>query len=473
MFRELQARKRLADSGHPGLPLTPLEWLIKPMRALIKSRTERNRSDLPLLSVARERGVFVRSQGDGNHNVIPEDLTNHKVAKQGDLVINKMKAWQGSLGLAPREGIVSPAYYVYDFDIENRHYGQALLRSKPYVGLMGAASDGVRVGQWDLSVQRLRELPVLIPPAEEQAAIVKYLGHAHTRIDRAITAKRKMIALLEEQKRATIHQAVTRGLDPDVPLKDSAISWLGQIPAHWSTVRLRSVARFRSSSIDKVPVDGELPVRICNYVDVYKNTYIDDAQPFMVGTATPSEVSRFRLHHGDVLITKDSEDWRDIGVPALVRNPGSDLVSGYHLTIIRPDPDTARGEFVLRALGVNHIAAQLHTSANGVTRYGLPQLAIKNLLLALPPLEEQERISQEVARTETVIDAGSKRLTDEIGLLQEFRTRLTSDVVTGQVDVRKIAASLPELSLGMLANTSGVAGDSVGELVTDAQEAEE
>ena len=171
--------------------------------------------------MAREKGVFVRSMTDAdeNHNVIPEDLTNYKVARAGNLVINKMKAWQGSMGIAPCDGIVSPAYFVFDFRIANHAFGQRLLRSKPYVAHFGQASDGVRVGQWDLSIPGMRQIPVLVPSDDEQVAIVRFLDHANRKIDGFIRAKRRLIGLLNEQKQAIIHRAVT-GKDEVRMMKD-------------------------------------------------------------------------------------------------------------------------------------------------------------------------------------------------------------------------------------------------------------
>lgn len=188
--------------------------------------------------------MFVRSltDADENHNVIPEDLSNYKVARAGNLVINKMKAWQGSMGIAPSDGIVSPAYFVFDFSIADRAFGQVLLRSRPYVAHFGQASDGVRVGQWDLTIPAMRQIPVLMPPPDEQVAIVRFLDWANGRLERAIRAKRKVIALLNEQKQAIIYRAVTRGLDSSVPLKPSGIPWLGDIPKHWEVRRLKFVA---------------------------------------------------------------------------------------------------------------------------------------------------------------------------------------------------------------------------------------
>ena len=194
-------------------------WSSRSLRSMLVARSERNRADLPLLTVARERGVFVRSVDDANHNTIPEDLSNYKVAHAGDLVINKMKAWQGSLGLAPVDGIVSPAYFVFAADFAVPRFGEYLLRSKPYVAKFGAASDGVRIGQWDLNIPRMRNIEVLLPPAKEQAAIVRYLAHANARIDKAIVAKRRLIALLEEQRDVTVRAILSRGLDSRPPSK--------------------------------------------------------------------------------------------------------------------------------------------------------------------------------------------------------------------------------------------------------------
>ena len=245
MIADLELYPAYKDSGSSWLARVPTHWEVRALRTLIRPRNERNRIDMPLLSVAREKGVFVRSMTDAseNHNVIPLDLSNYKVARAGALVINKMKAWQGSMGIAPCDGIVSPAYYVYDFDIANGKFGQALLRSKPYVAHFGQASDGVRVGQWDLTIAAMRQIPVLVPPPEEQAAIVRFLDWANARLERTIRAKRRVIALLTEQKQAIIHRAVTRGLDPTVTLKPSSIPWLGDIPAHWKIWRIKYLVK--------------------------------------------------------------------------------------------------------------------------------------------------------------------------------------------------------------------------------------
>ena len=188
------------------------------LRHILTSAAERNRPDLPLLSVVREKGVILRDldNPEDNHNIVPEDLTNYKVVHQGQFVMNKMKAWQGSYGVSPCEGVVSPAYFIFDIKGVDGIFFHSAVRSRAYVPFFNQASDGVRIGQWDLAPEQMREIPFLVPPPEEQAAIVRFLDHADEQIQRYIASKERLIALLEEERQALVHQAVTRGLDPNV-----------------------------------------------------------------------------------------------------------------------------------------------------------------------------------------------------------------------------------------------------------------
>lgn len=136
MIANLKPYPEYKDSGVPWLGEVPKHWEVRSLGSLTSAIAARGRPELPLLSVVREKGVIPRStmSDDENHNFVPDDLSNYKVVCSGNLVINKMKAWQGSLGIAPIDGIVSPAYFVFEFRMADRRYGQALLRSKTYVG---------------------------------------------------------------------------------------------------------------------------------------------------------------------------------------------------------------------------------------------------------------------------------------------------------------------------------------------------
>ncbi len=177
-------------------------------------------------------------------------------------------------------------------------------------------------------------------------------------------------------------------------MKDSGVPWLGEVPEHWSVLRLRNATDMRVSNVDKRANENEVPVRLCNYVDVYKNDRIRASMPYMRASATQVEIARFRLAAGDVLITKDSEAWNDIGVPALVEDSADDLVCGYHLALLRPFSDRIIGAYLFRSLQSPAVAYQLHVEANGVTRYGLSHSAIKSIWLPTPPLAEQAAIAR-------------------------------------------------------------------------------
>jgi type I restriction enzyme, S subunit len=435
---DLKPYTEYKDSGSPWLTEIAGHWEIRNLRTLIRRRNERNRADLPLLSVAREKGVFVRSltDADENHNVIPEDLSNYKVARAGNLVINKMKAWQGSMGIAPCDGIVSPAYFVFDFAIANRSFGQMLLRSKPYVAHFGQASDGVRVGQWDLTISGMRQIPVLIPPPEEQAAIVRFLDYATKRLERAIRAKGKVIALLNEQKQAIIHRAVTRGLDPSVPLKPSGIPWFGEIPKHWEVTALRRYWRVTDCKHLTVPfVDDGIP--LASVVEV---------QPFSLNLSRCKRTKPgwYRLliegnrkpKRGDLIYCRNAS----VGACALVETD-IDFAMGQDVCLIRSQSQNQRFlNYLLHSPFMDH---QLELLLVGSTFKRINISDIKALAVLVPLRHEQDAICEFLDSGLVAYDTTISRLEREIELLREYRTRVVSDVVTGKIDVREAAARLP------------------------------
>jgi type I restriction enzyme, S subunit len=449
VIANLQPYPEYKESGSRWLAGVPAHWEVRNLRTLIRHRNERNRADLPLLSVAREKGVFVRSltDADENHNVIPEDLSNYKVARAGNLIINKMKAWQGSMGIAPCDGIVSPAYFVFDFAIGDRAFGQALLRSKPYVAHFGQASDGVRVGQWDLTIPGMRQIPVLVPPPEEQAAMVRFLDYANGRLERAIRAKRKVIALLHEQKQAIIHRAVTRGLDPTVPLKPSGIPWLGDVPHHWEVRRLRTIVH----RIEQ----GESPLAVgflaegdswgvlksgCVNRGVFRET--EHKQLAKGYDIDPTIVVKV----GDVLIS------RACGSPSLVGSVGK--VGSLKYRLILSDKtfravfrDLVDVDFMVFAMNSRYYRDQVEQAISGAEGMGnnLPLSSLRDFVFALPPPKEAGEIATHLQRNLTEFQTAITRLEREIELLREYRTRLVADVVTGKLDVRGVARGLPDL----------------------------
>ena len=221
---------------------------------------------------------------------------------------------------------------------------------------------------------------------------------------------------------------MTATLHPYPAYRSSGVPWLGDVPTHWEIRRLRTVAEMRVSNVDKHSREDEFPVRLCNYVDVYKNDRITEAMPFMNATASWDEIERFRLEPGDVLITKDSEGWDDIGVPALVTETADDLLSGYHLAILRPFKEII-GPYLARTLQSKGVAYQFHVRANGVTRYGLTHSGIQSVQIPLPPLSEQTAIVRYLDYVDRRIRRYVSAKRKLIALLEEERKNATYEAI--------------------------------------------
>ncbi len=209
-----------------------------------------------------------------------------------------------------------------------------------------------------------------------------------------------------------------------------APQWAVELPESWSVKPLKAVADYQVSNVDKIPADDELPVRLCNYTDVYKNDFIHAGMTFMKGTATQREIEKFGLREGDVIITKDSETWDDIGIPALVTQTADDLVCGYHLAMLRPMSGKMRGDFLLRCLQSHAIRVHLELAALGVTRFGLPKDEIGKMPLPVPPLDEQDRIAHYLTEAAAQIDSLVTAKERWLELLAEKRQALITHAVT-------------------------------------------
>ena len=220
---------------------------------------------------------------------------------------------------------------------------------------------------------------------------------------------------------------------PNPSYRSPGMAWLEKLPAHWAENRLGVLVELRVSNVDKHSKQSELPVRLCNYVDVYKNDHIEPSMSFMRATASLEEIDRFRLEKHDVLLTKDSETWNDIGVPALVSNTAEDLISGYHLALLRPRKQML-GQYLAWALRSKPVSYQFHVAANGVTRYGLAHNAIRSVTIPTPPLDEQLAIVRYLDDADQRIRAYVSAKERLIALLEEERQAVIQHAVTRGID---------------------------------------
>ncbi|MBB0027205.1 restriction endonuclease subunit S [Ralstonia pickettii] len=421
------------------LPAVPEHWNEQRAKTFFREVDERSKTGQEeLLSVSHLTGVTPRSQKKVTM-FKAASYVGSKLCRPGDIVINTLWAWMAALGASRHVGIVSPAYGVYrphHADSFNPAYLDYLLRTRAYVAEYIGRSTGIRSSRLRLYPNQFLDIALIQPPRPEQDQIVAYLRAQDAHIARFIKAKRDLIKLLIEQKLRIIDHAVTRGLDSSVALKPSGIEWLGEVPEHWEVAFIKHIADVRFSGVDKHSHDHETPVRLCNYTDVYKNDRITDDMDLMRATATAAEIARLTLKADDVILTKDSETPDDIGVPAWVPEDLPGVVCAYHLGLLRPVPDRVLGEFLFRAIGSARTAQQFHVLATGVTRFALGKHDVKNAVIALPPVAEQETICRWITDECQPLDGAIARAEDEIKLIREYRDRLIADVVTGQVDVR-------------------------------------
>ena len=232
------------DSGIEWIGAIPKEWNVSKIRYHLKWFSKKNEPDKEVLSVYRELGVVKKNERDDNHNRTPLDLTQYKYVRPGDLVVNKMKAWQGSVGVSDFEGIVSPAYFIYEFTSKmiNKKYLHHLLRGC-YKDEMMRLSGGIRVGQWDLSSYEFERMPIVLPPLPEQQRIADFLDTKCGILDRTIDAVSRQIEDLEKYKKALITKTVTKGIckkgEPERAMKDSGVEWIGEVPEEWSVSKVK------------------------------------------------------------------------------------------------------------------------------------------------------------------------------------------------------------------------------------------
>ena len=425
------------DSGVEWLGEIPAHWEVKRLKYV--AHIEAGQSPPSELVTDGSEGLpFLQGNADfGSLNPIPRQVCDMapKRARTADILLS-VRAPVGAMNIADQAyGIgrglcaIRPEGSV---QVQFCFYVLAITRSLLDSVATGSTYDAVTTAQ-------IGDLPAVLPPAPEQRAIAAFLDRETARIDALVAKKERLIALLQEKRTALITRAVTKGLDPTVPMKDSGVEWLGEIPAHWEVKRLKTVAAVELSNVDKKSVEGQEAVRLCNYTDVYYNERITADLEFMAATATPEQVRRFSLRAGDVLITKDSESWTDIAVPAVVAEDLPDVLCGYHLAHIRPGKD-CDGAFLSRAFSAIGPRDQFQVAANGITRFGLGGDAIRTGIFALPREPEQRAIAAFLDRETARIDALVAKVRDAIERLKELRTALISAAVTGKIDVREEVA---------------------------------
>lgn len=442
MNQSLTAYPEYKSAGLPWLAEVPAHWEIKRNKYLFNERDSRSQTGAEeLLTVSQYTGITKRADRRKHENELltnAASLVGYKLVEQYDLVINIMLAWNGSLGISDFNGIVSPAYCVYQpTSTDDPRYFHYLFRSPLYKGMYKAVSTGVVDSRLRLYSDKFFALPALLPPLPEQQRIVAFLDGKTRQIARLLRNKRQLIKLLTEQKQALIHRAVTQGLDPDAPRKDSGVAWLGEVPAHWEVKRLRKVATLNPSKQESIS-KSELEKRVVflPMENVSTEGEIDCSQQLPIDQVR-NGFTYFRRN--DVIVAKITpcfENGKGACVDELtsefgfgstefiVLRAGHELLPSY-LYLITASP-------MFRIMGADNM-----TGAAGQQRVSTD--FIRDFQIGVPTTDEQQAILAFVFSEKKLINQTIARAQREIELIQEYRTRLIADVVTGRVDVRYLA----------------------------------
>ncbi|WP_199287339.1 restriction endonuclease subunit S [Acinetobacter portensis] len=421
MFEKYDAYK---DSGVEWIGKIPTDWFNERLGTILEPISIKGNADKDLLSITREKGVILRDVEDDseNHNFIPDDLSNYKLIEKGQFGMNKMKAWQGSYGVSPYTGIVSPAYYIFKFikPIYPDFFHWAI-RSKTYISFFGSASDGVRIGQWDLSKDRMKNIPFVFPNIDSQKKIVEFIQDKAGKIDQAIAIKEQQIALLNERKQIVIQKAVTQGLNSNVPMKDSGVEWIGQIPEHWETYFNRRLFRENSR-----PVKGdELPLSLSQKDGVIPSGEMKER------SLSPSHRNNFKLCFPNDLVVNRFKG--HLGV--FFQSNYTGIVT-FHYGVFEPAKNVYTKYFEL--LYHTEQYKTLYAGASNGMSIGLQNLSNLNfyrIKSIVPPLEEQKLICEYADKVENEHNNLIQKLESQIEKLKEYKTTLINDAVTGKIKV--------------------------------------
>lgn len=438
MSLRIPAYDGLAGEENPlGRLQAPSHWRRSRIKNFFReSDLRRGDKHLPLLSLTRLRGLILHSDATAKA-ASAEDHSKYKVCHPGWLVMNRMQAWSGMFSAASLSGIVSPDYSVFELTDPDEcvEFFESLFKSPRYVDQFAALSKGIGSGFNRLYTPEFGSIPVFVPPPDEQAQIVRFIRHLDHRVNRLIKTKRRLIELLNEQKQAIIHRAVTRGLDPTVPLKGSGIDWLGDVNASWQVLRSKYLFR----EVDERSVDGA-------------EEHLSMSQ--VHGLIPSSKISEKRLvsesyaggkicRKGDLVLNRLKAH---LGVFALAPMLG---VISPDYTVLRPIADIEERFFEL-VYRTPACRVELAKRAKGIVQ-GFWRLYTDDFYcigVPVPPRSEQKQILDWLdAELKTLNDAIQKSFA-EIDLIREYRTRLVADVVTGQLDVRNL--DLPEVEESLI-----------------------
>ena len=433
------------DSGVGWMGEVPKEWKILPCRAVVKNVADKNKEakDQNYLSLMANIGV-IRYEDKGDvGNKKPDDLGKCKVVRKGNLVINSMNYAIGSYGMSGFDGVCSPVYIVLDanLDVIEQRFALRIFENRPFQKYLATFGKGILEHRAAIGWDDIKGAYIPLPSKTEQIDILNFLDHETAKIDTLIEKQQQLIKLLKEKRQAVISHAVTKGLNPDAPMHDSGVEWLGEVPEGWIVRRLKHTSKLQSGIPKGKDLTGKASIsvpmlRVANVQDGYLN--LEDVHGMDI---EPEQLERYSLEKGDVLMNEGGDNDK-LGRGAVWQGEIDPCIHQNHVFAIRPhsiEPEWL--DLLTRASYAKfHFFRVAKQSTNLAS---ISSTNIKETPLVIPPESERREIIDYVYRKINAFDNAEEKCSAQIILLQERRTALISAAVTGKIDVRNWVAPEP------------------------------
>lgn len=416
------------DSGVEWLGKVPSHWEVKKMKFLFQDTSIKNKPDETLLSVTQNRGVIPRDWLE-ERTVMPSgSLETFKFIEKDDFAIS-LRSFEGGLEICHHDGIISPAYTVlkYNKKLLNNGYYKYLFKCQKFISEMQTSIVGIREGK-NISYEELKYSFLPIPQTNEQQKISQFLDDKTAKIDQAVDLAEKQIALLKEHKQILIQNAVTRGLNPDVPLKDSGVEWIRQVPEHWDVKKLKFVSKINQHTLPE-NTNGSL---IIKYVDIGSVSFengIEKVENFSFKNA-PSRARRL-ANKGDIVVSTVRTYLKAI---TMVKEEYQDCIFSTGFAVVTSNECLKDSFFELYAKS-DAFTEQVSVFSKGMSYPAINSTDLSNLWITVPPLSEQQKIADYLDTQTAKIDQAIALKTAHIEKLKEYKNVLINDVVTGKVRV--------------------------------------
>lgn len=421
----VQKMRKMKGSGIEWIGEIPEGWEVSQLKYATRWKSEKGCPDAPVLSLYRDFGVVPKDSRNDNHNVTSLDTSNYKVVDIGDLVINKMKAWQGSMAVSDYRGIVSPAYHVCSITSNkvNKRYLHHLLRNPAYLPEYVRLSTGMRIGQWDLGFDDFKNIPFLIPPFDEQAKIADYLDNGCTSLDSILDKTHSSIEAYKKLKQAVITQAVTKGVRGKREMKDSGVEWISEIPANWTVKRGKQLF---SETNERSETGSEELLTVSHITGV-----------------TPRSQKNVNMFKSESLVGYKICHNGDLAANTMWMWQGAIGVSKFH-GVISPSYNTYRQktndyyfeylDFLLRIRPLID-AYTIHSTGITLSRLRLYPDSFLSLYFIVPPITEQKEIADYLDTKCAEIDRLIAKKEQLVKELESYKKSLIYEVVTGKREV--------------------------------------